>query len=248
MALQNTLANRSTQQQKEQVVEYMAGGMAVKLTPSIVKNYLVSGDKDKVSIQEVAMFMNLCKFSGLNPWLKEAYCIKYGTEPATMVVGKEAFQKRAEEHPSYDGSESGIIVVEESGAVTYRKGTLKLPGEEIIGGYAEVWRKDRIHSTRVEVSFEEYAGRKKDGTLNGQWSKKPATMIKKVALVQALREAFPKAFGGMYAAEEQGIEEETITVSDMAEMQETQTVAEHPQTQPEATQAADDPSAALFGR
>lgn len=42
------------------------------------------------------MFINLCKYAGLNPWLKEAYCIKYGNEPATMVVGKEAFMKRAE--------------------------------------------------------------------------------------------------------------------------------------------------------
>ena len=29
-------------------------------------------------------------------------------------------------------------------------------------------------------------------------------MIRKVALVQALREAFPSAFGGMYTAEEKG--------------------------------------------
>ena len=59
--------------------------------------------------------------------------------------------------------------------------------------------------------MEEYAGRKKDGSLNGQWSKKPATMIRKVALVQALREAFPKALGGLYTAEEQGQEEPETT-------------------------------------
>ena len=43
--------------------------------------------------------------------------------------------------------------------------------------------------------------------MNQQWSKKPATMIRKVALVQALREAFPANLGGMYAAEEVGREE-----------------------------------------
>ena len=207
MAVNNRLQKAPTQQ-KEQMVEYEVNGMTLKLTPNIVRNYLVSGNKEAVTIQEVAMFMNLCKFSKLNPWVKEAYCIKYGNEPATMVVGKEAFQKRAEANPNFDGFEAGIIVfIPESGEIIYRKGTLKLPNEEIIGGYAEVWRKDRSHSTRIEVSFEEYAGRKKDGTLNGQWSKKPATMIRKVALVQALRETFPSAFGGMYAAEEHGIEE-----------------------------------------
>ncbi len=189
---------------------YMVAGMEVKLTPNIVRNYLVSGDKEKVTLQEIAMFMNLCKFSGLNPWVKEAYCIKYGNEPATMVVAKDAFQKRAEANPNYDGFEAGIIIFDkENGIVDYRKGTLKLPGEEIIGGYAEVWRKDRSHATRIEVSFDEYAGRKKDGSLNAQWSRKPATMIRKVALVQALRETFPSSFGGMYAAEEFGYTEES---------------------------------------
>lgn len=256
MAVTNSLAGKNATKANEQVVEYMAGGMKVKLTPSIVRNYLVSGDKDRVSIQEVAMFMNLCKFSGLNPWLKEAYCIKYGNEPATMVVGKEAFEKRAEENPAYDGDESGIVVIDENGVISYRKGTLKLPGEEIIGGYAEVWRKDRKYSTRIEVSFEEYAGRKKDGTLNSQWAKKPATMIRKVALVQALREAFPKSFGGMYIAEEQGIDEPNFSVSDVIEMQEAQAIAEkddgtaaNKASEPTQDAAAtSDAQAALFGK
>ena len=95
----------------------------------------------------------------------------------------------------------------ETGDIEYREGMITVPGETIIGGWAEVFRKDRQHSTRVEVSFEEYAARKKDGTLNAQWSKKPATMIRKVALVQALREAFPTNLGGMYSAEEVGKEE-----------------------------------------
>lgn len=205
MAVNNRLVAQAAK--SSNAVEYEIGGMKIRLTPEIVRNYLVSGNKEAVSMQELAMFMNLCKYSQLNPWVKEAYCIKYGSEPATMVVGKEAFQKRAEANPNYDGSEAGIVVLDKSEEVVYRKGTMKLPGDELIGGYAEVWRKDRTHSTRIEVSFDEYAGRKKDGSLNGQWLKKPATMIRKVALVQALRETFPSAFGGMYAAEEQGAEE-----------------------------------------
>lgn len=242
----NQLRRPVSQQNKNEVV-FEANGMEVKLTPAIVRDYLVSGNKENVTMQEIAMFMNLCKFSKLNPWAKEAYCIKYGNEPATMVVGKEAFQKRAEANPDYDGSEAGIIVLDnETGVLSYRKGTLKLPGEEIIGGYAEVWRKDRTHSTRIEVSFEEYAGRKKDGTLNGQWSKKPATMIRKVALVQALRETFPSAFGGMYVAEEQGAVEPEYTVADNI------IDAEQPEPQQEKTESSVNAApagaaAALFG-
>lgn len=192
---------------KKNEITFMSNGANVTLTPETVKNYLVSGDKDKVTTQEVVMFMNLCKFNGLNPWLKEAYLIKFGNEPATIVAGKESFTKKAEANPKFDGFEAGIIVVNEEQELIYRNGSMKLSGETIVGGYAEVWRKDRSHSYREEVSFEEYAGRKKDGTLNRQWASKPATMIRKVALVHALREAFPGTLGGMYSAEERGVEE-----------------------------------------
>ena len=165
MAVGNSL---TAKKQNSDRVEFEVAGEKITLTPQIVRDYLVSGDKERVSMQEVVMFINLCKYAGLNPWLKEAYCIKYGSEPATMVVGKEAFMKRAE------------------------------------------------NSYRVEVSFDEYAARKKDGSLNSQWSKKPATMIRKVALVQALREAFPENFSGLYSEEETGTEETSfLTPPDM---------------------------------
>lgn len=218
MAVSNSLTKK-TGVQRVETTEYMANGMKVTLTPGTVKNYLVSGDKDRVSDQEVAMFINLCRFTGLNPWLREAYCIKYGNEPATLVVGKDAYFKRAESNAAYDGMKAGIIVRDETGQIEYRPGTLKLKEEELVGGYAEVFRKDRSHSFRIEVSFDEYAGRKKDGTLNSQWSKKPATMIRKVAAVQALREAFPQSFAGMYVAEEMGAAEPDYTAGDIIEPQ-----------------------------
>lgn len=199
---------------KEQSTSFVVNGMEVTLTPTVVRDYLVSGNKENVSMQEIAMFINLCKFSGLNPWLKEAYCIKYGREPATMVVGVTAYMKRADEHPQYDGMESGIIVLDEDdGTITRAQGTFCLPSEKIVGAWATVYRKDRSHPARIEVSFDEYAGRKADGTLNSQWSKKPATMIRKVARCQALREAFPNTYKGLYVAEEFGIAEENVVNS-----------------------------------
>ncbi len=182
-------------------------GKPVSISPNDVRNYLVSGDSEKVTIKEIMMFMNLCKFNGLNPWLKEAYCIKYGSSPATMVVGKEAYLKRAEANPAYDGSEAGIIVFAKDGTVENRVGTFHLKDEEVVGGWARVWRKDRSHPVTIEVSFDEYAGRTKDGQLNSQWRSKPATMIRKVALVQALREAFPGNIEGLYEAEEMSSQE-----------------------------------------
>lgn len=226
MAVQNSLTKSKTVNKNE--VKVLANGEEFTLTPETVKAYLVSGNRDLVTMQEVVMFMNLCRFQHLNPWLKEAYLIKYSqNDPAALVTGKEAFLKRAEGEVNYDGFKAGIIVQDEDGEIVYRDGSFKLPGETVVGGFAEVFRKDRNHSVRAEVSFEEYAARKKDGSLNSQWSKKPTTMIRKVALVQALREAFPGTLGGMYAAEERGVDE-PIEVDSVEVPQEVQQGAQEP--------------------
>ena len=91
-------------------VKYEADGQEIELSPELIKSYLVSGDADKVNDQEVMMFLNLCRYNHLNPWLKEAYLIKYGDKPATMVPGKESFMKRAERNQHFAGIESGIVV------------------------------------------------------------------------------------------------------------------------------------------
>lgn len=242
MAVQNTLAKKDAAKKNE--VRITANGEEFTLTPETVKAYLVSGNRELVTMQEVVMFMNLCRFQHLNPWLKEAYLIKYSqNDPAALVTGKEAFLKRAEGEENYDGFKAGIIVQDEDGEIIYRDGSFKLPRESLVGGFAEVFRKDRDHSFRSEVSFEEYAARKKDGSLNSQWSKKPTTMIRKVALVQALREAFPGTLGGMYAAEERGVQE-PIDVDVVEPLQDSQQPSEQYEQQSFAQGGAAD---ALFG-
>ena len=153
------------------------------------------------------MFLNLCRFQHLNPFLREAYLIKFGNQPATIVTGKEAITKRAMRNPKYAGQQAGIVIFhEESGELEHRPGALLMKGEQLIGGWAKVYVKGYDVPIEAVVSFDEYVGVTKDGAINSQWSKKPATMIRKVALVQALREAFPEDLGGMYASEEVGVD------------------------------------------
>ena len=52
--------------------------------------------------------------------------------------------------------------------------------------------------------------------MNSQWKSKPATMIRKVAVVQALREAFPEDFGGLYSEEELS-QAESVSIQQEAE-------------------------------
>jgi phage recombination protein Bet len=185
------------------IVKYNTeSGVEITLTPDTVRNYLVSGN-GTVTDQEVVMYLQLCRAQRLNPFLREAYLIKFGSNPASIVTGKETFLKRAESHPQFDGFEAGVTVIDKNGEVERREGALVgVQTERIIGGWARVHRKDRSHPTFIEVSFDEYVGKKNDGTTNRQWERMPATMIRKVPLVQALREAFPESFGGLYSPEE----------------------------------------------
>ena len=186
---------------QEVAVVYKIDDTEIKLTPKIVQDYIVSGSA-AITMPEFKMFTELCKVRKLNPFLKEAYLIKFGSQPAQMVVGKDAILKRAISNKAFDGREQGIIVVNLKGEIEERKGTFKLKEEQLVGGWAKVYRKDWSHPVYITVSFDEVAQRKNDGALNSNWATKGATMVEKVALVRGLREAFVEDVGGMIDEDE----------------------------------------------
>ena len=164
-------------------------------TADTVRNYLVSGNGN-VTDQEVVMFIELCKAQHLNPFIREAYLIKFGNSPANIVVGKDVFVRRAYRNPDYEGMRAGIVVVDKTGDVKEREGSLKAPGETLIGGWCEVYIKNKKHPIKSIVSLEEYS------KAQSTWKSMPMVMIRKVAMVTALREAFPEDLQGMYDASE----------------------------------------------
>lgn len=197
MAVKNQLA--PAPQQKAGALTYTVNGNAITLNSGIVKKYLVSGDPAKVTDQEVMMFIRMCQYQGLNPFLHEAYLVKYGNNPAQIVTGKGALEKRAARCERYRGFEAGIIVRRPDGDLEWRTGTFYLQEEQLVGGWARVYVDGFTHPVEAAVSFREY------NTGRSVWTQKPATMIRKVAKSQALREAFPEAMQGMYEAEERGL-------------------------------------------
>ena len=50
------------------IIEYEANGEIVKLSPNMIKKYLVNGDGE-VTDQEIMMFLSLCRYQHLNPFL-----------------------------------------------------------------------------------------------------------------------------------------------------------------------------------
>jgi len=175
-------------------VTYQVAGQDVKLSYQIVRDFLTKGN-GTVTDQDLTQFISICKYNQLNPFLNEAYLVKFGTQPAQMIVSKEALMKRADECPNYDGIQAGVIVMREGHEVEL-EGCFYRESDILVGGWAKVYRSDRKFPVTAKVLLSEYD--KKQST----WNEKKSTMISKVAKVQALRESFPTQLGAMYTREE----------------------------------------------
>lgn len=178
-------------------------GQRMTVTFDDVRNFICK----EATIAECRIFLETCKQYHLNPFTKEAYLIHYdnknGDTASTIVLGKTCYMKMAEAHPQYDGFEAGVIVMDEAaGELIHREGSIVYQGETLVGGWAKTYRKDRSRPFYEEVNFSEY------DTKKSLWVTKPATMIRKVALVHTLREAFPATFGGLIDESEVPVEAE----------------------------------------
>lgn len=197
---------------KDEEKKHLPAKPILELSVGIIKKYICPTANDA----EAYIFLQLCKTQNLNPFIGEAYLIKYGSEKATMVTGKYTFAKRAENHPDYDGMKAGLIVSNKE-KIEYTSGSFVPPHCNLIGSWAEVYRKDQKYPVRVEVSLSEYMQKSKDGKPFRSWARMLATMIRKVALLQAWREAFPNELGGLYGAEEMAVEAEDVKITDVPE-------------------------------
>lgn len=167
-------------------------GEEIAITRDDVRNTICPNADDK----EISMFLALCQAQKLNPFVKDAYLVKYRDNPASIITSKDAFMKRAYANPKFKGLQAGVTVLS-GGHIVRREGSavFKAAKEILVGGWAKVFIDGREPSFD-EVALDEYnAGR-------AQWIKMPGTMIRKVAIVHAIREAFPDQFQGLYTAEE----------------------------------------------
>jgi phage recombination protein Bet len=166
---------------------------------------------------EFALFIEQCKRSGLDPLLKEAFCVarrqNAGSRDKPNWVSRHEFQPseagmlaRAERFPDCKGvqasavyAEDEIIVDQGRGEVVHRFNPAKRKGS-LVGAWARVVREGKL----PVVVWLDFAGYVQQTPL---WAKIPTTMIEKCARVAALRKAYPEAFGGLYVREEMPAEE-----------------------------------------
>jgi phage recombination protein Bet len=173
-----------------------------------------------ITDDEFLLFMEQCKRSGLDPLIKEAFCVprrqNIGNRDQPKWITKHEFQPsemgmlaRAERFPDFRGVQATAVYQKDectvdtgSGQVTHKFSPATDRGD-LFGAWARVEREGRSPI----VVWLTLAGYIQESPL---WRKMPATMIEKCARVAALRKAYPSAFGGMYIAEEKP-EEDTET-------------------------------------
>ena len=150
-----------------------------ELSVEEVKKNIAPGATDK----ELFYFMNIAKTYGLNPFKREIYFVKFEGSPGQTMVGYEVYLKRAEKTGKLDGWD---VHIED----------MNKPTEKAV---ITIHRKDRTKPFTWEVfrnEFDQY---------RALWKTKPHFMLRKVAISQGFRLAFPDELGGIpYTSEEIG--------------------------------------------
>ncbi len=198
-------------------------GKEITLTIDDIKRFLVRGNPEAVTIQELVFFAGVCRARGMDPYAGDCYLIKYGkTDSAAIVTARSYFESRAKAQKDCKGWKAGIIVVDEDGegGEVKRIGALPRPGDRLIGAWFEGHSSKWEFPLELEVDLQMYIKKTKDGHITQFWAPaKQAHMIRKVALVQGLRELWPNEFASLYSPEEMGpetIEPAAITLDPSA--------------------------------
>lgn len=178
-----------------------------QVNQKLLKSTVAKGAND----EEFALFRELCRATGLNPYRKEIWCIpgkEYnGNRSAPQIMtGVNGFYRIANAHPEYDGVELVYGTYVKLALVPNDSKVESIEVPEWVE--ARVFRKDRSRPQTFRAYWREYARdlvnvNKKFSTAKlGIWAKNPTAMLTKCAESMALRKAFPQELNGLHTEEE----------------------------------------------
>ena len=155
-----------------------------KVRKETILEYIKAYGYDKnLSEAEQNQFVQTALANDLNPFKREIHIAAYGEgeyRKVSVITGYQIYLKRAERTGRLDGWKAWI---EGNGS------TMK--------AVVEIFRKDWSHSFTHEVYWEEAVQNKKDKSPTQFWAKQPRFQLRKVAIAQAFRLAFPDELGSL---------------------------------------------------
>jgi len=147
-------------------------------------DYLTAfGLASQLTQEERLQFIEVAQAFRLNPFKREIHVAVFGEgeyRRMSIVVGYQVYLDRAERTGQLDGWRAWV----------------EGQGEDM-KALIEIHRKDWSSPFVHEVYWKECVQRKRDSTPTSFWTKMPRFQLKKVAISQGFRLAFPSELGGM---------------------------------------------------
>lgn len=148
------------------------------------------------SSDEVALFANVCKRTGLSPEMKQIHPVprwdsKIGKNVFSFQTSIDGFRLIAERTGRYAPGRQADYVYNDKNEVISATAYVKKYTQD------GTW-----HEVAVTAFYDEYVQKTKDGSPTQFWDRMPHVMLAKCAESLALRKAFPAELSGLYTQEE----------------------------------------------
>lgn len=150
---------------------------------NLIRNTVALG----ANITEVAWFLYNANKLGFEPNLKQIYLIKYGNNPAEIVVGVDGYRKQAADSGEYAGSDEPVYEYDPSDTHQFAAQKYRAPSKCTVTVYRLV-KGVRVPFTASVRWTEFYPG---DGKAGEQYRKRPHNQMAVRAETHAIRKGFP---------------------------------------------------------